>query len=83
MLETAKNHSDKKGLEPEVISCPSKEMVSIVSGILRQTVLAGEKESPIMPLEESLSIHQVMDEIREKWGWSIPWMRSDRQDSGL
>lgn len=39
------------------------------SGLL----LKGEKESPIMPLEESLKIITTIDEIRLKWGLSYPF----------
>lgn len=36
-------------------------------------LLKGEKESPIMPLEESLKIITTMDKIRLKWGLSYPF----------
>ena len=63
----------KKGLEPEVISMPFEgNGFNYEAESFGKLFLAGEKESPIMPLEESLSIHQVMDEIREKWGMVYP-----------
>lgn len=33
---------------------------------------AGEMESPIMPLDESLSIMRTMDELRARWGLRYP-----------
>jgi predicted dehydrogenase len=33
---------------------------------------AGERESPIMPLDESLRIMKIMDEIRAQWGLKYP-----------
>jgi dihydrodiol dehydrogenase / D-xylose 1-dehydrogenase (NADP) len=32
----------------------------------------GELESPVMPLEESLSIMRTLDEIRAQWGLQYP-----------
>ena len=35
-------------------------------------MLSDKKESPIMPLAESLEIIQLMDEIRSSWGLKYP-----------
>ena len=33
---------------------------------------AGERESPIMPLDETVSVLETMDEIRASWGLRYP-----------
>jgi len=33
---------------------------------------AGETESPIMPLDESIAIMDTMDRVRAKWGLKYP-----------
>ena len=33
---------------------------------------AGERESPIMPLDETVSVLETMDEIRGSWGLRYP-----------
>ena len=38
-----------------------------------ELLITGKKESPIMPLEESLEIIKTLDEIRMKWGLSYPF----------
>jgi predicted dehydrogenase len=37
-----------------------------------ELMLSGKKESPIMPLNESLEIIKLMDEIRSSWGLKYP-----------
>jgi hypothetical protein len=32
----------------------------------------GKSESPIMPLQESLQLVQLMDELRHRWGLYYP-----------
>lgn len=38
-----------------------------------QLIIENKKESPIMPLGESLEIIKTLDEIRSKWGFSYPF----------
>ncbi|MBT3666605.1 MAG: Gfo/Idh/MocA family oxidoreductase [Opitutae bacterium] len=38
-----------------------------------ELLIEGKKESPIMPLSESLEIIKTLDEIRNKWGLSYPF----------
>ena len=38
-----------------------------------ELLIKGKKESPIMPLSESLEIIKTLDEIRKKWGLSYPF----------
>ena len=38
-----------------------------------QLLIEGKKESPIMPLSESLEIIKTLDEIRKKWGLKYPF----------
>ena len=38
-----------------------------------ELLIKGKKESPIMPLGESLEIIKTLDEIRKKWGLSYPF----------
>ena len=40
-----------------------------------ERVTAGEKESSIMPLSETLSIMKTMDAIRKDWGLVYPQER--------
>ena len=37
-----------------------------------QLLLDGKKESPIMPLQESLSIISTLDKIRQRWDLHYP-----------
>lgn len=36
-------------------------------------LLAGEKESPLIPLDESLGIMKLLDQIRDQWGLKYPF----------
>lgn len=36
-------------------------------------LLTGEKESPLIPLDESLRIMKLLDEIRDQWGLKYPF----------
>jgi dihydrodiol dehydrogenase / D-xylose 1-dehydrogenase (NADP) len=37
-----------------------------------RSLAAGETESPILPLEESLRVMRTLDRIRAPWGWKYP-----------
>jgi hypothetical protein len=38
-----------------------------------ELLIEGKKESPLMPLNESLEIIKTLDEIRAQWGLSYPF----------
>ena len=63
----------KKGCEPELIAMPFQgNGFNYEAKSFGDLLLSGEKDSPIMPLRESLAIHEVMDSIREQWGMQYP-----------
>ncbi len=39
---------------------------------VQQSILKGEKENPVMPLEETLFQMETMDELRKQWGLVYP-----------
>ena len=73
MLATPKDDLYEKRMRAgaDRYALPGKRL-QLRGEILGDLLLSGEKESPIMPLRESLAIHEVMDSIREQWGMQYP-----------
>jgi dihydrodiol dehydrogenase / D-xylose 1-dehydrogenase (NADP) len=62
-----------KGNEPEILEIPIKgNGYNYEAQEVMNCVREGKLESNVMPLDESLSIMSVMDQIREQWGLKYP-----------
>lgn len=60
-----------KGKEPELIEMPLEGLVGYEYEALAvmDGILAGDTESDVMPLDETLAVLKTMDSIREQWGF--------------
>lgn len=60
-----------KGKQPELIEMPLDGFVGYEYEALAvmDAILAGETESAVMPLDETLAVLKTMDSIREQWGF--------------
>jgi predicted dehydrogenase len=60
--------------EPETFRFPFKEEEGFQFEIahVMECLQAGKKESPVMPLDETLTIHRTMDAMRAQWGLQYP-----------
>lgn len=63
------------GKEPELISLPldGYNGYEFEAMEVMECIKAGKTESEIMPLDETLSIMQTMDTVREQWGHKFPF----------
>lgn len=63
----------KPGREDEVVREPTEEngFVYEAAEVMR-CLRAGKKESEVMPLDETISVLDAMDEIRKTWGLRYP-----------
>ncbi len=63
----------RPGREDEVVEEPTEENgFRYEAEEVMRCLGAGERESPIMPLEETVSVLETMDEIRAAWGLRYP-----------
>ncbi|MDC7227279.1 MAG: Gfo/Idh/MocA family oxidoreductase [Spirochaetales bacterium] len=64
----------KAGMAPEKIEYPLDGFNGYEYEIreVQNCLSAGEKESTIMPLDESLEVIRTMDELRSQWGFKFP-----------
>ncbi len=60
--------------DPETIRFPFEEEEGFQFEIahVMECLAAGKKESAIMPLDDTLTIHQTMDAMRAQWGLQYP-----------
>ncbi len=65
----------REGKDPQEISLPLNGYNGYEWEALEvmDCVLAGKTESEIMPMDETLSIMQTMDAVREQWGHKFPF----------
>lgn len=62
-----------EGKEPEVIEMPLKgNGYNYEAEAVIEALRAGELESPVMPLDESIALMGIMDEARKQWGLRYP-----------
>ena len=63
----------KPGMEDEVVREPPKgNGFGYEAAEVMRCLRAGEKESEVMPLEETVSVLETMDSIRKAWGLRYP-----------
>jgi predicted dehydrogenase len=63
----------RPGHEDEVVREPTEENgFRYEAAEVMRCLAAGERESPIMPLDETVSVLETMDEIRGSWGLRYP-----------
>ena len=66
----------KPGEEDEVVREPTEENgFRYEAAEVMRCLGAGERESPIMPLDETVSVLETIDEIRAAWGLRYPGER--------
>lgn len=64
------------GKEPQDIDAPTAENGFIYQvQEVHRLLAAGQTESPVMPLDETLTILHTMDELRSQWGLKYPFER--------
>jgi len=62
-----------RGGEPETIDLPARGGgYTHEAEAFMDLIRSGERESEIMPLDESLAIMMTMDEVRSRWGMKYP-----------
>lgn len=63
----------RPGQEDEVVREPTEENgFRYEAAEVMRCLRAGERESPFMPLDETVSVLETMDEIRQAWGLQYP-----------
>ena len=63
----------RPGREDEVVREPTEENGFRYEAVeVMRCLGAGERESPVMPLDETVSVLETMDELRASWGLRYP-----------
>jgi predicted dehydrogenase len=63
----------RPGQDDQVIACPiTGNAYNYEAAAVGSYLRAGQTESPIMPLDESISIMETLDTIRAQWGLRYP-----------
>lgn len=63
----------RPGSQPETIACPiAGNAYNYEAAAVGEYLRAGQPESPIMPLDETIAVMETLDAIRGQWGLRYP-----------
>ena len=61
------------GQEDELVEIPKRgNGLNYEAAEVMRCLREGKTESPVMPLDETLSLMRIMDELRNEWGLAYP-----------